>query len=167
VAASGDAADASLKDLPWNSVKTLARAIESCSRQDLLTVWDRMMLPEHGASRVVSCVYGTTFPLPKEPITASSTRSNSKVIVNSIPQVVALRKTCPAYDNTIIANMANKKGARFFSSGTASALLVKARHYSTSSTSGSLVSAAALASFVGVGAVGWMLFNRGKKAPTW
>jgi insulysin len=160
-----DAADASLKDLPWNSVKTLARAIESCSRQDLLTIWDRMMLPEHGAARVVSCVYGTTFPLPKEHIAAASiARSNSKVIVNSIPQVVALRKTCPAYDNTIIAASKNR---RFFSSVTASAFLVKARQYSTSSTSGSrLVSAAALVSFVGVGAVGWMLLNKGKKTST-
>jgi len=53
------------ENLPWNSVKTLAETIKSLERNDLLEAWDRVVRSKT-RSRIVSCVYGSTFPLKKE-----------------------------------------------------------------------------------------------------
>ena len=54
---------ASLEEgLPWETAQALASTIRGLSREDLLQTWDRMTHPST-RSRVVSCVYGKTFPL--------------------------------------------------------------------------------------------------------
>jgi len=50
------------KDLPWDSKTSLAAAIERLERDDLLQVWDDVVLSEN-RSRIVSLVYGKSFPL--------------------------------------------------------------------------------------------------------
>merc|ERR1712238_62370 len=49
-------------DMPWDNTKALAKAIKLLSRNDLLGVW-KDVVSGTNRSRVVSCVYGKTFPL--------------------------------------------------------------------------------------------------------
>lgn len=84
------------KDLPWKSVVSLAGTIEALERQDLLATWDRLMQP-HSRARVVSCVYGTTFPLQpgKIPVRVGT-------VVDSIPDIIKLRRRLVPYNNTTV-----------------------------------------------------------------
>lgn len=50
--------------LPWDSTTHLAESIKSLSRQDIIDTWDDIVAGKDRA-RVVSHVYGSTFPLPK------------------------------------------------------------------------------------------------------
>jgi insulysin len=84
------------KDLPWNSVKALAGTIESLKRPELLQTWDRMIQPQSRA-RVVSCVYGTTFPLQIQQIPVRAC-----TVIDSISAVIALRQKLPHYDNQTV-----------------------------------------------------------------
>ena len=101
------------EDLPWDSVKSLAATVQSLERSDLLDTWDRMILPAN-RSRIVSCVYGKTFPLqtisnPQEGslgLFSSSTR-----VINNFDDLLKLRGGLETFDET-----ASKKrgiGSRF------------------------------------------------------
>jgi len=50
------------KQLPWDSVETLAQGIRSVERKDLIDAWDRVVANSNRA-RVVSHVYGKDFPM--------------------------------------------------------------------------------------------------------
>lgn len=79
--------------LPWDNSQVVAATIQSLNRHDLLKAWDAMMLP-HTRSRVVSCVYGSTFPL-----VGNQTQPSPHVIVNDLPKVIAFRNKLALYDN--------------------------------------------------------------------
>jgi insulysin len=58
-------------DLPWDTTQTLASAIRGLTRLDLVNTLDRMVTNPMTRSRVVSCVYGKTFPLPNNAVDVS------------------------------------------------------------------------------------------------
>ena len=108
-------------DLPWDNAKPLATAIEKLKREDLVKTWDRLTLPK-SRSRVLSHVYGSTFPLPSDTCSAASAR----VVVDSLPSLIKLRNKLPTIDGktpapTIISNPISAR--KFLVGATAVALL--------------------------------------------
>lgn len=87
------------KKMPWSSVKSLAHTIQELSRSDLLSTWDRMVLRKESRSRVVSLVYGQTFPLKKNAIPSST--PTKAVVVNDVGALLQLRQTMKHYDSAI------------------------------------------------------------------
>jgi len=85
-------------EVPWNSVQALARKIDSLDRRDLVRTWDGLVLQRNRA-RIVSCVYGKTFPLDSKQVWKRKSWTNS-MVVNSMSDIVALRETLPPFDNT-------------------------------------------------------------------
>lgn len=83
------------KDLPWDSVKTLAREIQTLGRDDLVENWDRM-IAKNERSRVVSCVYGSTFPLED-----SLKALPSNAIVNRVDDLIELRSALKPFDHSV------------------------------------------------------------------
>lgn len=101
----GEAPNGCENNLPWNSIVSLASQIRSLNRADLLETWDRTVQASARA-RVVSCVYGKTFPLKpsSEPLLQTSMsslglRTSSTVRVsNNFSDLVNLRKKLPRFD---------------------------------------------------------------------
>lgn len=86
--------------IPWDSVQTLAHRIRTLDRAALLETWDRMIQP-NSRSRIVSCVYGNTFPLTTssnessvypEPVSMSWNARHRIKIVNRFDDVLELRQ---------------------------------------------------------------------------
>jgi secreted Zn-dependent insulinase-like peptidase len=92
--------------MPWETAPELAVTIRQLTRKDLLQVWDRMTQPSTRC-RVVSCVYGKTFPLSpsnndleaRGAVGFSSfwNQSNSVKVVNDFPNLLKLREGLPHY----------------------------------------------------------------------
>jgi len=86
--------------IPWDSAKVMAKEIQSLDRSDLLQTWDRVVAGKN-RSRVVSLVYGKTFPLeaPKE---SSSWISRWNVSQNNpirtIQDLMSKRKELEPFD---------------------------------------------------------------------
>mmetsp|Transcript_27119 Transcript_27119/g.77929 ORF Transcript_27119/g.77929 Transcript_27119/m.77929 type:complete len:283 (-) Transcript_27119:39-887(-) len=97
-----------VEDLPWDSVKSLAGTLETLTRDDLLKTWDRLTKPSC-RSRIVSCVYGKTFPLAASPSDSSImsrpvsrgwfTRNQQVRIIDSFPDILRLRSTLRVFDD--------------------------------------------------------------------
>lgn len=87
-------------DIPWNSVRDLAAAIQSLEREDLVSTWDRVVLSSN-RSRVTSMVYGSTFPLDERAARMRAT-STTNVVVDSTSDLVKLRGNLKAFDNTVV-----------------------------------------------------------------
>jgi hypothetical protein len=154
--------------LPWDSVHALARSIRSSSRTDLLDVWDRMTHPT-SRSRVVSCVYGNTFPL-EPPSSSSSTTTTTTAsssstaaessswntqprtkVVNSFPHLLQLRKTLSIFDD-----QATPQKRQYLSWNP----LVRA---SQSSRGGGIWTMVGLGCVLGAGVVGLTMMTRNQK----
>jgi len=86
-------------DLPWDTAKHLASSIGSLDRDDLISTWDRVVL-SRDRSRVVSMVYGKTFPLDERLARRRST-TKQQVIVNEIKDAEKLRKKLQPFDNRV------------------------------------------------------------------
>jgi insulysin len=84
-------------DIPWDGSKQMAHQIEKLSHNDLIEAWDRLILPKSRA-RIVSCVYGTTFPL--QPTSIASRCSKSVVVIDILPELLKLRNTYQSFNNT-------------------------------------------------------------------
>jgi insulysin len=78
--------------IPWDNSHALAGAIRSLTREDLLLTYDELMAPAK-RSRIVSCVYGKSFPLS----TNFERASSDIVVVNDISRIIALRNKLPVY----------------------------------------------------------------------
>ena len=106
-------------DLPWDNSKPLAYAIEKLKRDDLVRAWDRLTLPK-SRSRVISLVYGSTFPSP------SDVRNSGRVVVDSLPDLIKLREQLPVINGksrgmpSLLNQLASNK---LLASGTVVALL--------------------------------------------
>jgi insulysin len=134
-------ASSAKESIPWDNSKLMATTIRSLTRQALLEAWDRIMLPASRA-RVVSCVYGTTFPLDKSQIV--SPRSGTKVFIDSLSDIIELRTQLPAYGNSV-----------------SPASMWRLRSFVPRMPSSPL----GLAALIGVGAIatGWTIMTRAKK----
>ena len=102
------AAGGSDEDLPWDNAKPLANAIESLKREDLVKTWDRLTSPK-SRSRVVSHVYGSTYPVPSDLRSAPSAR----IVVDSLPSLIKLRNQLPRVDGKTrsLPNILNQLGS--------------------------------------------------------
>lgn len=126
-------------EMPWNNSKIVAATIRSLTRKDLIEAWDRMILPRN-RKRVTACVYGTTFPLQSHNIPKSS--SSQIVVVDSLSELIELRKRLPVYDNKIPTKSKQRMMLPFPPRKLGAAALVG----------------------VGFAAVGWMVMSRSKKS---
>lgn len=107
------------EELPWNSVQSLAAALKELKRQNLIETWDRMTKPDT-RSRIVSCVYGSTFPL--ESSLARITKSKSKwsapaapiKVINSFSDLVGLRQNFPIFNDQMSRQRLPCRGGPFF-----------------------------------------------------
>lgn len=127
------------KDLPWDSIKDLAREIQSLNRDDLVENWDRMV-SKNERSRVVSCVYGKTFPLE-----SSLGTLPSHAIVNNIDDLIELRSGLKPFDSSV--QSFQRKGSF-------------ARTWGASSRTTLGLTAVAV---VGAAVIGWSTSKRNKK----
>jgi secreted Zn-dependent insulinase-like peptidase len=93
------------RDIPWDSIKSLAHKIEDLRKDDLLRAWDRVVYEKETRARVVSCVYGSTFPLDDTQI--SSARGQSVRLVSDLPQLLNLRNSLHPFDSISRMNQSN------------------------------------------------------------
>lgn len=92
-------------DLPWGSVASLAGRVQSLERTDLLQVWDRVVADKQKRSRVVSCVYGTSFPLPDNfqgRTKAMGASRTTKSVVNNLDELLLLRKELKVFTTKVV-----------------------------------------------------------------
>lgn len=94
-------------DMPWDTAESLAATIQTLTRKDLVQTWDRMT-HRSTRSRVVSCVYGKTFPLDKGAIPRSgmvTSRPNlfgraTSTKLYTFPAILRYRTNLPAFGST-------------------------------------------------------------------
>jgi secreted Zn-dependent insulinase-like peptidase len=134
------------KELPWNNSPSLAKTIASLSRADLLQTWDRLIIPENRA-RILSCVYGTTFPLPNDLVSSDMPRKSTGkriVVVNQLDRILELRQRLAVFDPAVTPRA------------------LRSYFWSTNLQRNRTV-VAGVATTVALGAVGWTLLTRYKK----
>lgn len=149
--------------LPWEPQKDLAHSIKSLDRSDLLETWDRMIHP-WTRSRVVSCVYGNTFPLKNEKALADTThkwnvrQQPRHQLVNNFPGLIQLRKHLDAFDDkpTIPKR-------RFHSWNP----LVRVATSSQASPTSRVFTMFGIGCMLGVGVVGLTMAMRNQKMKNW
>lgn len=99
--------DQLLSGMPWDSAKALASAIEKLQRDDLIQTLEQLTNPV-SRNRIVSCVYGTTFPIEKNMndfASLKSTTKNNCVTLNSLDDALNFRKQLSIYDKSMIEPM--------------------------------------------------------------
>ncbi len=139
--------------MPWDNTKIMASTIQSLSHTDIITSWDRLTRPGC-SSKIVSCVYGTTFPLSPDQVKQSVSSGRATVVVDSLQEVVNLRKTLSVYDNT--ARMSSRPFISFKPLGWSKTL--DAVHNNMSPAALGIAAAV-----FGAGVIGWGILNRPKK----
>jgi solute carrier family 25 (mitochondrial phosphate transporter), member 3 len=97
--------------MPWETAQALAGSIQKLTRKDLIGTWDRMTHPST-RSRVISCVYGKTFPLKWSFIASPSfgttnasmqlpfwglSNRSSTCVINDFAALLQLRKRLPKF----------------------------------------------------------------------
>lgn len=141
--------------LPWDNSKIMASTIQSLSRNDIVNAWDSLTRPNHSA-KIVSCVYGTTFPLSAQPV-QPLTNLGKTVVVDNLQEVINLRTNLHFYDNTV---RTSSRSALFFKS-----LGWCKTPYVVPNTI-SFVSLGIAATLFGAGFIGWSILNRPRKSST-
>ena len=76
------------EDLPWDSVEHLAARIRTLNHRDLLSTFDRVVASR---TRIVSCVYGSKWPLQPHSI------QKEGAIVQSLPGILKVREGLPVF----------------------------------------------------------------------
>ena len=84
-----------VENMPWNRKKLLADTIQTLERSDLLQVWDRFVVNKNERSRIVSCVYGSKFPI--QPNYKGIPKQQPQSIVNNFPNLLSLRSKLEQY----------------------------------------------------------------------
>ncbi|KAG7368781.1 protease III family protein [Nitzschia inconspicua] len=94
--------------MPWETAQSLAATIRTLTRKDIINAWDRMTQVST-RSRIISCVYGKTFPLAKAPLPGSSklasylplsfglSKPNTTIIFNDFSGLLELRMKLPEF----------------------------------------------------------------------
>lgn len=140
--------------MPWDNAKIMASTIQSLSHADIINAWDRLTRPGDSA-KVVSCVYGTTFPLSRDQVKQSVNSGKATIVIDNLQEVVNLRKDLPAYDSTV--RMPSRSILSFKSLG-----WLKTPRFVPSTMSPS--SLGLVAAVFGAGVLGWSMMNRPKKS---
>ena len=85
-------------DLPWDSARDLANAIINLKRTDLTKAWDTVISGKRRA-RIVSHVYGSTFPFNKDDSKDFELRNRNKAVINlkSIESIANTRNNLVQY----------------------------------------------------------------------
>lgn len=68
-------------ELPWNASKDLANAVVNLNRADLVNAWDNVVAGKR-RSRIVSHVYGSTFPLDNDVSNDFEARYKNKSVIH-------------------------------------------------------------------------------------
>jgi insulysin len=144
--------------MPWDNAKLMAKTIQSLGRTDLVETWDRLTQPRCG-TRIVSCVYGTTFPLVAEQTKLSKRWGQTAVIVNNLDDIVNLRKKIPVYD-TKVTPLTPLMSFKIFYQQPG---WLKLPHFVTSTVSSGTLRVAVILLGAGFIATGWNIMNRPKK----
>ena len=87
-----------VSDLPWDNAEVMAAAIKRLDRESLLRVYDTLVVKKESRSRLVSFVYGKTFPFEVQP-TKLPSWSGGKL--QTIEEVMAKRKSLLPFDPMI------------------------------------------------------------------
>lgn len=89
------------EDLPWESAKELACAIQSLDHTDLIKTWDNMVAGKK-RSRIVSHVYGSSFPLSDQYVGDFDTRNRKKGIetLKSMGDITSKRENLLQYTDS-------------------------------------------------------------------
>jgi hypothetical protein len=144
--------------MPWKSIEVLARGIQSLSRAELLEAWDRMIDPS-SRSRVVSCVYGNTFPLEsggKVPnLLHWNERTNTIKITNNFSKLVEQRQRMEIFDNQVTKMRKRRFSTHAFSTS----------RFLSSSTLSQKASMVGLGVIGFAGIVGWTMMRNRALAP--
>lgn len=86
--------------LPWNKSKDLAQVLKTVTREDLLEVWDQVVGGRY-RSRVVSHVYGKTFPLKNEKSSLQAKGRSHILIVDNLNEIFEKRKELAHYNSNL------------------------------------------------------------------
>jgi insulysin len=140
--------------IPWDNSKAMAGAIWALDRNDLLHTWDRMIHPRSHA-RIVSCVYGTTFPLDRTTLRPPCLGGSKPATVASVNDIIKVRKQLPVYNHKMVLLPRTPLLSGFYPKSA----LLEMPFLKISPTS------IGLALFgVGIIATGWGLLRQSKKA---
>jgi secreted Zn-dependent insulinase-like peptidase len=83
----------SLEDIPFDNAEVLAAALRKLDRRMILDVYDSLIMKKESRSRILTHVYGRTFPLKEVPPSTSS-----KVYLSSMNELMTKRKSLKAYE---------------------------------------------------------------------
>ena len=88
--------------MPWDSGKELADAIEGLSRADLVKTWNDMVVGKR-RTRIVSHVYGNTFPFKDTYLSDFEARNKSRnvQVLTSLDSIKEKRNTLAQYSDRI------------------------------------------------------------------
>jgi secreted Zn-dependent insulinase-like peptidase len=85
--------EASFEDIPFDNAEVLAAALRKLDRNMILNVYDSLIMKKESRSRILSYVYGRTFPLKEVP-----SPTPNKVYLSSMNELMAKRMTLIAYE---------------------------------------------------------------------
>ncbi len=85
--------ESSFEDIPFDNAEVLAAALRKLDRNMILDVYDSLIMKKESRSRILTHVYGRTFPLKEAP-----PPTPSKVYVSSMNELMAKRKSLIAYE---------------------------------------------------------------------
>lgn len=85
--------ESSLEDIPFDNAEVVAAALRKLERNMILDVYDSLIMKKESRSRILTHVYGRTFPLKEVP-----PPTPSKVYVSSMDQLMEKRKSLIAYE---------------------------------------------------------------------
>lgn len=85
----------SLLDLGWDNPQVMANALRGLDRAYLLQVFDELVLNKGTRNRIVSTVYGKTFPMPSQLLKAGSSST-----ISSMEELLSKRSKMIPFDPT-------------------------------------------------------------------
>lgn len=85
--------ESSLDDIPFDNAEVVAAALRKLDRNMILDVYDSLIMKRESRSRILTHVYGRTFPLKEIP-----PPTPSKIYVSSMDSLMEKRKSLIAYE---------------------------------------------------------------------
>ena len=82
----------SAPDLGWDNPEVMATAVRQLNREDLLRVYDDVIVKKGSGAKIVSTVYGNTFPMP------TGMKKTGSSCISSMEDLLAKRSTLIPFD---------------------------------------------------------------------